>query len=289
MERLFPVTRTYRKRSLIWHRLRRNWMSLLPSVTSSSDSSLRIPRTRNILLCLVCLSVCVSVLFLSTVCIWICIIGQCFFFNIIARWVIWCARIYGRLLTLLTSWWWSSEPLQRPRCKCQSPVRYVEDNRPMDACSRLSSGPNTVFQLMWFTYQPQLLNCILSVSINYSFVVFWQGYQVSLKSTQGPIDVFLCPEDISGVCSPVTGISPSKATYQIMPQPAEQPQCSSTQEMTLSTAASQQNSSPLPLFREAGKLLSLVSHCHPDRLFIALSCALMDLLKEIPDILEPIW
>ncbi|XP_032376746.1 transcription factor E2F1 [Etheostoma spectabile] len=37
-----------------------------------------------------------------------------------------------------------------------------------------------------------------------------QGYQVSLKSTRGPIDVFLCPEDSSGVCSPVTGSSPSK-------------------------------------------------------------------------------
>ncbi|KAK6308147.1 hypothetical protein J4Q44_G00214180 [Coregonus suidteri] len=82
-----------------------------------------------------------------------------------------------------------------------------------------------------------------------------EGYQVSLKSTQGPIDVFLCPEDISGVCSPVTGISPSKATDQIMPQPAEQPPCSSTQETTSSTAVSQQNSSPLPLFREAGAVL----------------------------------
>lgn len=37
-----------------------------------------------------------------------------------------------------------------------------------------------------------------------------QGYQVSLKSTQGPIDVFLCPEDSSSVCSPMTGSSPSK-------------------------------------------------------------------------------
>ncbi|XP_072305654.1 transcription factor E2F1 [Eucyclogobius newberryi] len=37
-----------------------------------------------------------------------------------------------------------------------------------------------------------------------------EGYQVSLKSTQGPIDVFLCPEDSSGVCSPVTGSSPLK-------------------------------------------------------------------------------
>uniref|UniRef100_A0A8C6UUT1 Uncharacterized protein n=1 Tax=Neogobius melanostomus TaxID=47308 RepID=A0A8C6UUT1_9GOBI len=30
------------------------------------------------------------------------------------------------------------------------------------------------------------------------------------QSTQGPIDVFLCPEDSSGVCSPVTGSSPLK-------------------------------------------------------------------------------
>ncbi|XP_077371125.1 transcription factor E2F1 [Festucalex cinctus] len=37
-----------------------------------------------------------------------------------------------------------------------------------------------------------------------------EGYQVSLKSTQGPIDVFLCPDESSGVCSPVTGSSPSK-------------------------------------------------------------------------------
>nr|XP_020468128.1 transcription factor E2F1 [Monopterus albus] len=37
-----------------------------------------------------------------------------------------------------------------------------------------------------------------------------EGYQVSLKSTRGPIDVFLCPEDSSGICSPVSGSSPSK-------------------------------------------------------------------------------
>ncbi|KAM4691280.1 LOW QUALITY PROTEIN: transcription factor E2F1 [Rhinophrynus dorsalis] len=36
-----------------------------------------------------------------------------------------------------------------------------------------------------------------------------EGLQISLKSTQGPIDVFLCPDDSSGVCSPVK--SPSKA------------------------------------------------------------------------------
>ncbi|XP_075882732.1 transcription factor E2F1 [Nelusetta ayraudi] len=46
-----------------------------------------------------------------------------------------------------------------------------------------------------------------------------KGYQVSLKSSQGPIDVFLCPDDSSGVCSPVTGGSPSKAD----PEPASTP------------------------------------------------------------------
>uniref|UniRef100_A0A8C8SFX6 E2F transcription factor 1 n=1 Tax=Pelusios castaneus TaxID=367368 RepID=A0A8C8SFX6_9SAUR len=39
-----------------------------------------------------------------------------------------------------------------------------------------------------------------------------EAFQVSLKSTQGPIDVFLCPEDSSGVCSPVK--SPFKATAE---------------------------------------------------------------------------
>ncbi|KAK0144228.1 Transcription factor E2F1 [Merluccius polli] len=37
-----------------------------------------------------------------------------------------------------------------------------------------------------------------------------EGYQVSLKSSLGPIDVFLCPDSSSGVCSPVAGSSPSK-------------------------------------------------------------------------------
>uniref|UniRef100_A0A8C0JCM8 E2F transcription factor 1 n=1 Tax=Chelonoidis abingdonii TaxID=106734 RepID=A0A8C0JCM8_CHEAB len=30
-----------------------------------------------------------------------------------------------------------------------------------------------------------------------------EAFHVALKSTQGPIDVFLCPEDSSGVCSPL--------------------------------------------------------------------------------------
>ncbi|XP_068190849.1 transcription factor E2F1 isoform X2 [Antennarius striatus] len=37
-----------------------------------------------------------------------------------------------------------------------------------------------------------------------------EGYRVSLKSTRGPIDVFLCPDESSGACSPVTECSPSK-------------------------------------------------------------------------------
>uniref|UniRef100_A0A8C5R1L4 E2F transcription factor 1 n=1 Tax=Leptobrachium leishanense TaxID=445787 RepID=A0A8C5R1L4_9ANUR len=36
-----------------------------------------------------------------------------------------------------------------------------------------------------------------------------EALQISLKSTRGPIDVFLCPDDSSGVCSPVK--SPLKA------------------------------------------------------------------------------
>ncbi|XP_072259784.1 transcription factor E2F1 isoform X2 [Pyxicephalus adspersus] len=35
--------------------------------------------------------------------------------------------------------------------------------------------------------------------------------KISLKSTQGPIDVFLCPDDSSGVCSPVK--SPAKTSH----------------------------------------------------------------------------
>nr|XP_057940355.1 transcription factor E2F1 [Doryrhamphus excisus] len=48
-----------------------------------------------------------------------------------------------------------------------------------------------------------------------------EGYQVSLKSMCGPIDVFLCPDDSSGVCSPVTGSSPAKSdTHQKHTQPS---------------------------------------------------------------------
>ncbi|XP_051955573.1 transcription factor E2F1-like [Xyrauchen texanus] len=46
-----------------------------------------------------------------------------------------------------------------------------------------------------------------------------EGCQISLKSSKGPIDVFLCPEDSSGICSPVTECSPVKTSNQSPPQP----------------------------------------------------------------------
>uniref|UniRef100_A0A673MYI6 Transcription factor E2F1-like n=1 Tax=Sinocyclocheilus rhinocerous TaxID=307959 RepID=A0A673MYI6_9TELE len=62
-----------------------------------------------------------------------------------------------------------------------------------------------------------------------------EGYQISLKSSKGPIDVFLCPEDSSGVCSPVTDCSPAKSSEPV------------SQEVTSSTPATLPSSSPLPL------------------------------------------
>ncbi|XP_056404224.1 transcription factor E2F1 [Hyla sarda] len=47
-----------------------------------------------------------------------------------------------------------------------------------------------------------------------------EGLQISLKSTRGPIDVFLCPEDTSGVCSPVK--TPTKATSSTDNSPSKQ-------------------------------------------------------------------
>ncbi|XP_026188671.1 transcription factor E2F1 [Mastacembelus armatus] len=99
-----------------------------------------------------------------------------------------------------------------------------------------------------------------------------EGYQVSLRSTRGPIDVFLCPEDSSGVCSPMTGSSPSKPNTDpsLAPPPTQptdqsQPRPSrSSVEVGLSspastsstvTAASQQDPSSLVLGGDAESLL----------------------------------
>ncbi|KAK5863159.1 hypothetical protein PBY51_000209 [Eleginops maclovinus] len=99
-----------------------------------------------------------------------------------------------------------------------------------------------------------------------------KSYQVSLKSTRGPIDVFLCPEESSGVCSPVTEGSPSKpdADPSLVPppsQPTDQSQArrsaaalevgSSSPASTSSTvtATSQQDPSLLVLGGDAESLL----------------------------------
>ncbi|KAL3063830.1 hypothetical protein OYC64_000200 [Pagothenia borchgrevinki] len=99
-----------------------------------------------------------------------------------------------------------------------------------------------------------------------------QGYQVSLKSTQGQIDVFLCPEESSGVCSPVTGSSPSKpdSDPSLVPppsQPMDQSQARTSAaalEVGLSspastsstvTATSQQDPSSMALGEETESLL----------------------------------
>ncbi|XP_072735581.1 transcription factor E2F1 [Ciconia boyciana] len=51
-----------------------------------------------------------------------------------------------------------------------------------------------------------------------------EAFQVSVRSTQGPIDVFLCPEDSSGVCSPVK--SPFKAPTEELSPGHSQPRAS---------------------------------------------------------------
>ncbi|XP_039935994.1 transcription factor E2F1 [Hirundo rustica] len=51
-----------------------------------------------------------------------------------------------------------------------------------------------------------------------------EAFQVSVRSTQGPIDVFLCPEDSSGVCSPVK--SPFKAPAEDSSPSHSQPRAS---------------------------------------------------------------
>ncbi|CAN9515838.1 unnamed protein product [Ophioblennius macclurei] len=100
-----------------------------------------------------------------------------------------------------------------------------------------------------------------------------EGYQVSLKSSQGPIDVFLCPDDSSGVCSPVTGASPSKPgvdpSLVVPTQPADQSQarscstaleaglCSPASTSSTVTATSQQEPSSLLLSGDTDSLLGV--------------------------------
>ncbi|XP_028308994.1 transcription factor E2F1 [Gouania willdenowi] len=97
-----------------------------------------------------------------------------------------------------------------------------------------------------------------------------EGYSVSLKSTRGAINVFLCPDDNSGVCSPVTGSSPAKLSAepsQVTPphsQPAEASHATATPEVgvlspastsSTITAASQEDPTSLMMGVEAEPLL----------------------------------
>ncbi|XP_077074131.1 transcription factor E2F1 [Siphateles boraxobius] len=77
-----------------------------------------------------------------------------------------------------------------------------------------------------------------------------EGYQISLKSSKGPIDVFLCPEDSTGVCSPVTDCSPAKSSNQSPPQSDL-----ASQEVTSSTPTTLPSSSPLPLGTDSESFL----------------------------------
>lgn len=93
-----------------------------------------------------------------------------------------------------------------------------------------------------------------------------QGYQVSLKSTRGAIDVFLCPDDNAGVCSPVTGVSPSKVEVEPASTPPRAPAppanhspdprlASPASTLSTVTATSQQEASPLVLPSDSGEAL----------------------------------
>ncbi|XP_062396830.1 transcription factor E2F1 isoform X2 [Sardina pilchardus] len=67
-----------------------------------------------------------------------------------------------------------------------------------------------------------------------------EGYQIALKSGEGPVEVFLCPEDNSKVCSPLTDSKGLVASKQVCPPPT------TSVEPTACTS-SVLNSSPLPL------------------------------------------
>ncbi|XP_027722827.1 transcription factor E2F1 [Vombatus ursinus] len=77
-----------------------------------------------------------------------------------------------------------------------------------------------------------------------------EAYQISLKSSRGPIDVFLCPEESADVCSPVkspckvppeeTGLSLEPTPPAQPPPPPASPLITSAQEGTLPLLASEQ-------------------------------------------------
>lgn len=114
---------------------------------------------------------------------------------------------------------------------------------------------------------------------------------MSLKSSQGPIDVFLCPEDSSGACSPVTGSSPAKSAdpSSVAGQPADQSKArgsmaaleesSSSPASTSSTvtAASQHDPSSLVMGSDSGECsdFGLWKFKFPSKTVLSVSSAAM--------------
>uniref|UniRef100_A0A4X2LML0 E2F transcription factor 1 n=1 Tax=Vombatus ursinus TaxID=29139 RepID=A0A4X2LML0_VOMUR len=82
-----------------------------------------------------------------------------------------------------------------------------------------------------------------------------EAYQISLKSSRGPIDVFLCPEESADVCSPVkspckvppeeTGLSLEPTPPAQPPPPPASPLITSAQEASLRASAEDVRLSPL--------------------------------------------
>ncbi|NXW57334.1 E2F1 factor, partial [Eurystomus gularis] len=75
-----------------------------------------------------------------------------------------------------------------------------------------------------------------------------EAFQVSVRSTQGPIDVFLCPEDSSGVCSPVKSPFkvPAEDSSPSHSQPRASPILHPAQDMNTSLLPGEQGRSTLP-------------------------------------------
>ncbi|XP_042319821.1 transcription factor E2F1 isoform X2 [Sceloporus undulatus] len=71
-----------------------------------------------------------------------------------------------------------------------------------------------------------------------------EAFQIAVKSTQGPIDVFLCPEESSGVCSPTK--SPQKvAVEQPSPESSQTAAATTTATTSVPLHSSQEMNWPL--------------------------------------------
>ncbi|KAH0619051.1 hypothetical protein JD844_018668 [Phrynosoma platyrhinos] len=82
-----------------------------------------------------------------------------------------------------------------------------------------------------------------------------EAFQIAVKSTQGPIDVFLCPEESSGVCSPTK--SPQKvAVEQPSPESSQTAAAVTTATASVPLHPSQEINWPLLSGDQAEPLLS---------------------------------